>query len=144
MFPDAPVRFSMMTGWLSDRRKCSATTRARMSVEPSGGKGTTKVTVRSGYAWPRACPNGAVAASPAKPASTDRRLDIFIVVSSMPRLFYRPGYLPQRPQPAVAGDIRREDGSEPPFDARLGLAARDGKGIFLGSRWLGFLEVSRC
>src|SRR5437870_8237722 len=86
MFPDAPVRFSMMTGWLSDRRKCSATTRARMSVEPPGGKGTTSVTVRSGYAWPRACPNGFVAASPAKPASTDRRLGIFIVVPSMPRL----------------------------------------------------------
>src|SRR5688500_1061072 len=67
MLPDAPARLSTITDWPSDLVSCSASERARMSVEPPGAQGTTRVIGRSGH-WAEA--------SAAKPQS---------VTSVMPR-----------------------------------------------------------
>src|SRR5256886_9092800 len=47
MLPAAPARFSTITGWPSGAARRSATSRAKMSVEPAGANGTT---MRSGFA----------------------------------------------------------------------------------------------
>ncbi|MNS41646.1 hypothetical protein D3C72_740040 [compost metagenome] len=55
MLPDAPERFSTMTGWPSDWVRPSDSTRARMSVDPPAAHGTISVMGFSGQAaWDKA------------------------------------------------------------------------------------------
>src|SRR5690606_14050481 len=49
MLPPAPARFSTITVWSSWPFRPSASRRARASVGPPGGDGTTSVTGRLGY-----------------------------------------------------------------------------------------------
>ena len=48
MLPDAPVTFSITTGWPSDAFMPSATMRAMVSMAPPAGTGTTMVIGRDG------------------------------------------------------------------------------------------------
>jgi hypothetical protein len=48
MLPEAPARFSTTTGWASDTASLSAISRAKMSVDPPGAKGTTTRSGRDG------------------------------------------------------------------------------------------------
>ena len=50
--PPAPPRLSTMTCCLSGSASRCATTRARMSLPPPGGKGTIRRMGREGYGWP--------------------------------------------------------------------------------------------
>jgi hypothetical protein len=49
--PLAPGLLSITKLWPSDSCSFAATVRAVMSEEPPGVKGTTMLTVRSGYCW---------------------------------------------------------------------------------------------
>src|SRR4051812_42250968 len=73
MLPEAPGRFSTITGCPSACRSCSPTTRAKMSVEPPGAQGTTIRTGRVGYACARA--EHAMAAAPAVAPSAKVRAE---------------------------------------------------------------------
>jgi len=53
MVPPAPPRLSMMTATPSAAASLSATARARMSLDPPGGNGTTRVMLRLGQACAR-------------------------------------------------------------------------------------------
>src|SRR3954454_10061234 len=70
MLPDAPGLLSTRNGWPKDLPRCSASRRARMSVEPPGAQGTTRVTGCSGQA---ACAGAAIA--PTTKAAQVRSLD---------------------------------------------------------------------
>jgi hypothetical protein len=48
MLPAAPAMFSMMTGWPSTPRNCSARYRANVSVAPPAGNGTIMLIGRAG------------------------------------------------------------------------------------------------
>src|SRR5712671_6004336 len=54
MVPDAPVTFSMMTGWPSDVRMASLRLRARVSTGPPAPNGTIRVTGCDGNGCPTA------------------------------------------------------------------------------------------
>jgi hypothetical protein len=43
MLPEAPGLLSTITGWPSERVRCSDSTRARISVEPPAAQGTISV-----------------------------------------------------------------------------------------------------
>jgi hypothetical protein len=51
MVPPAPPRLSMMTATPSAAASLSAMARAKMSLVPPGGNGTTKVMLRLGQDW---------------------------------------------------------------------------------------------
>src|SRR5690348_13351418 len=68
--PPAPLLLSITTVWPSRSDTSFASSRAKPSLGPPGGKGSTQLTVFSGQS--RAC--AAVAASVARPPRTVRRV----------------------------------------------------------------------
>ncbi|MNV65037.1 hypothetical protein D3C71_1577060 [compost metagenome] len=78
--PDAPGRFSMMTGWLSSLAAMFARLRRCTSVEPPGGNGTTRVMGFSGKA-------AVAGAALAKPQTADNNkasnfIDLSLMIGS--------------------------------------------------------------
>src|SRR6266404_8780719 len=69
MLPPAPGRFSAITCWPSALVSWSAITRARMSVDCPGGKGTMILIGLDGHCWARA---GAVSEAAAEATSSRR------------------------------------------------------------------------
>src|SRR4051812_501013 len=71
--PPAPVRFTMTTGCLSDFSIMAASGRPTMSATPPGGKGTTIVIAREGYA---SCENENGEKSETRTANAMRDMDL--------------------------------------------------------------------
>src|SRR4029078_2531535 len=80
--PDAPLTFSMITGWPSVARMPSAIRRALVSSAPPAGTGTTIVTWREGNACARTVAGIAGAMSVLAAACRSRRRESFILAPS--------------------------------------------------------------
>jgi hypothetical protein len=82
MLPEAPGRFSTVTGWPSRPDSHCAIKRPRMSLGPPAGKPTMRWIGRAGYDWALAVFSMAAKAAPAPVRPRNRRRGICILGKS--------------------------------------------------------------